>query len=986
MRNLKRALSLALASVMLLGMMVVGTSAAFSDADTIVNKEAVEITAGLGLFAGSEGKFNPTGTVTRAQMATVIVKMLYGSEINADQFKGTGKFSDTVNFEGGWAEGYINLCANLGIVGGYGDGTFKPGNAVTTAEAVTMIINALGVDAGKGTWPLTVMAKAEEMELFAELAVKPGTNVALTRDQLASIVLEGIKYSPKGANGYSVPGVNFTFTDVGDALNAALQLGLTAADVDEVIGEDALINSVFEVKTAKGIVYANEANTFDSEGITNIGGVEYAISTGLEDLGRYVTVYYKETYKNEKEPGVTYCLVDEATKVVLTENILAGETNQAKQFRAAFGTKTIANNAEVFENYVYDSNASVSFSTASQVAAKGTYYINENVTPAQLVSYVKNADTIATYVTKVTTTAGKESIALAGVGTLKNNADEDIVVEYDGIKKDDYVTYVKAGDIYTISPVTTVEGKISKTSTTKIDDVTYDVVTVDGKDYILYNNANNKTGLSLNTTVSGFFNGTYKLFIAANGRVLGWEVVSGQADLSNIVYVVDVYEVATTDATYGTESYKVYAQGVDMEGKEVTYVLAVAQTDSTDVDNDNNKGVDILYDDSALALIGENNYAPGQTNNGLVGGVKGFFTFEKSDVNKAAALGVMIPEAVPAAYDEVTAPIYGKAVNTSAAVTLDGKTTNVPTTDGTAYVAENTKFIMVTGSKTTLTSGIITGTINYTIAQGENAGVLLSKNADGNKIIEVMVIAQDPESISNGEFMYVSAVDGAAKEYSNELGDVFTAYNNKGEKVEITVSKNTTFVGGGFYTYTVDADGIYTLNADTTQNAWEGMVFDTIFNGKLSAFGTNNNGNITNIDHFDLSNAIVIDVRSESAIEASESYAIETVAELQALKNIDKADITIDVYDDGDENVVVIFITEVTALYVPDETDNLTLKDNVTLKDNESVIATFTKTYMDGNTPKYVDVKIEFPATHNGDVSYTAGQKYVCTNGVWGWQ
>ena len=49
MRNLKRALSLALASVMLLGMMVVGSSAKgiddFTDKDKIVNQDAVAVTA-----------------------------------------------------------------------------------------------------------------------------------------------------------------------------------------------------------------------------------------------------------------------------------------------------------------------------------------------------------------------------------------------------------------------------------------------------------------------------------------------------------------------------------------------------------------------------------------------------------------------------------------------------------------------------------------------------------------------------------------------------------------------------------------------------------------------------------------------------------------------------------------------------------------------------------------------------------------------------
>ena len=58
MRNLKRALSLALAAIMLIGMMVVSASAAgfddFSDKDEIVNKDAVAVTSAIGLFDGYE--------------------------------------------------------------------------------------------------------------------------------------------------------------------------------------------------------------------------------------------------------------------------------------------------------------------------------------------------------------------------------------------------------------------------------------------------------------------------------------------------------------------------------------------------------------------------------------------------------------------------------------------------------------------------------------------------------------------------------------------------------------------------------------------------------------------------------------------------------------------------------------------------------------------------------------------------------------------
>ena len=55
MRNLKRALSLALAAIMLIGMMVASASAAgfddFSDKDEIVNKDAVSMLTILGVIS-----------------------------------------------------------------------------------------------------------------------------------------------------------------------------------------------------------------------------------------------------------------------------------------------------------------------------------------------------------------------------------------------------------------------------------------------------------------------------------------------------------------------------------------------------------------------------------------------------------------------------------------------------------------------------------------------------------------------------------------------------------------------------------------------------------------------------------------------------------------------------------------------------------------------------------------------------------------------
>ena len=160
MRNLKRALSVALASAMLLGMMMVGTSAKgiddFTDKDKIVNQDAVAVTAEIGVFDGYEnGSFGPENVVTRAEMAVIICTMLYGAGVNVNQFAETSVFTDVPD----WAEGYVNLCSSLGIVAGVGDGKFDPSATVTTAQAVLMLCRTWATSrapltsATTGCWP-----------------------------------------------------------------------------------------------------------------------------------------------------------------------------------------------------------------------------------------------------------------------------------------------------------------------------------------------------------------------------------------------------------------------------------------------------------------------------------------------------------------------------------------------------------------------------------------------------------------------------------------------------------------------------------------------------------------------------------------------------------------------------------------------------------------------------------------------------------------
>ena len=112
MRNLKRALSLALASVMVLGMTVVGTGASYTDVTSKQNQEAIEVLQAVGIMVGdNNGNFNPDQKVTRNEMAVVMSNLM---DYRAATYAGTSPFTDVPS----WAEPYVAACWTNGITAG----------------------------------------------------------------------------------------------------------------------------------------------------------------------------------------------------------------------------------------------------------------------------------------------------------------------------------------------------------------------------------------------------------------------------------------------------------------------------------------------------------------------------------------------------------------------------------------------------------------------------------------------------------------------------------------------------------------------------------------------------------------------------------------------------------------------------------------------------------------------------------------------------
>lgn len=208
MRNLKRVLSLAMASVMLLGMMVIGAGAAsktaadLTDSDKITNKEAVTLLVDLGIIEGKpDGSYAPAETVNRATMAKLITYIMMG-DVDQNAFKGT--VTDLKDINGHWAEGYIKYCYSNGIIVGDGAGHFMPDQPVTTVAAAKMLLVAIGYNAkdrgyeGSNSWSINIMRDAQTTSVSSTevRALTNGLSVsatdALSRDNAAQMIFNAL--------------------------------------------------------------------------------------------------------------------------------------------------------------------------------------------------------------------------------------------------------------------------------------------------------------------------------------------------------------------------------------------------------------------------------------------------------------------------------------------------------------------------------------------------------------------------------------------------------------------------------------------------------------------------------------------------------------------------------------------------------------------------------------------------------------------------
>jgi len=150
--------------------------------------------AAVGVIAGDEnGNFNAEDTITRAEMAVIICKMAGMTEATANASKNIQSvFTDVP--AGEWFTGWINLAVDNGMIAGFPDGTFRPHDPLTTNQAITLVVKALGkgeyVDQ-MGTWPGNYVQEAAKLGLTREM-VDTNSDLAV-RGNVAILAWEALQ-------------------------------------------------------------------------------------------------------------------------------------------------------------------------------------------------------------------------------------------------------------------------------------------------------------------------------------------------------------------------------------------------------------------------------------------------------------------------------------------------------------------------------------------------------------------------------------------------------------------------------------------------------------------------------------------------------------------------------------------------------------------------------------------------------------------------
>ena len=247
---MKKLLALVLALVMTMSLVTI-SNAAYSDKADIDLKEAVDVLSAVGVFEGSDGKFDPKANLTREQAAKLVAYLQLGQK-SADALVGGNKFTDVAANR--WSAGYVDYCATTGVVAGIGNGQFNPTGSLTALQFGKMLLVCLGYDADSegltgADWQINTSKLMTSAKLLKGLDSVKATEV-ITREQAAQMMLNALKaptveYDTKG----STITINGVVIGIG---------GSKATYVTATVAEDSTVKNIGKTQLTNSNEYTVE--------------------------------------------------------------------------------------------------------------------------------------------------------------------------------------------------------------------------------------------------------------------------------------------------------------------------------------------------------------------------------------------------------------------------------------------------------------------------------------------------------------------------------------------------------------------------------------------------------------------------------------------------------------------------------------------------------------------------------------------------------
>ncbi len=255
----KKLIAGTLAAMMTLGTAVTSLAAVPTDAVDSPYVESIETLGALGIMVGDDdGKFRPDDSIRRSEFAKVAVTAMGLDNVAASSSYKT-KFPDV--HENHWANGYINVATQQGIVIGDDEGNFRPDDSISYAEAMTILVRIIGHGPAaetRGGFPTGYMVVGAQNGLSKNASA--GANEAVKRGMVSQMTFNALTAKMMEQTGF---GNNEKYevvdkTLLSDVLGVEKGTGqITAVGISSISGNSSLKDN--EVRIGDKVYTASES-------------------------------------------------------------------------------------------------------------------------------------------------------------------------------------------------------------------------------------------------------------------------------------------------------------------------------------------------------------------------------------------------------------------------------------------------------------------------------------------------------------------------------------------------------------------------------------------------------------------------------------------------------------------------------------------------------------------------------------------------------